>query len=173
MDNDVSNMPNGQPRSQTELMDVVRALPRPEGTQYPYELVITDGLTAYVAGQIPKRDGALACTGRLGRDLSLDEGVAAARFCAEQTLAWLNQSAGGLGNLRKLLRLTCYVAHDETFRDISDVANGASLFLIGALGDRGRHVRSVIGVQSLPRNAPVLLEVTAALFEEVRPSYSP
>lgn len=151
-----------------DLAAVANRLPKPEVTKYPYELVITDGTTAFLAGQIPKRAGQLAVIGKVGMDVSCTEAAMAARICAEQALAWLNHSAGGLENLRRILRLTCFVAHDDTFQDISAVADGASTYLIEMLGDQGRHTRSVVGVKSLPRDAPVLVEVTAALISPVR-----
>jgi enamine deaminase RidA (YjgF/YER057c/UK114 family) len=147
-----------------DLASIARTLPQPEGTKYPYELVRIEGCTAYLAGQIPKRDGQLAYVGRVGAEVTAREATSAARICAEQALAWLNHSAGGLGNLGRILRLTCYVAHDDSFQDISAVADGASIYLIETLGDAGRHARSVVGVKSLPRNAPVLVELTASLL---------
>ncbi|WP_306153812.1 RidA family protein [Roseovarius sp. MMSF_3281] len=149
----------------TDLNAVAECLPKPEGTKYPYELVTFEGRTAYLAGQIPKRDGRLAIAGKVGREVALEDAVTAARICAEQALAWLNDSAGGLGNVKRILRVTCYVAHDDDFEDISAVADGASNYLNDMLGDQGRHARSVVGVKRLPRNAPVLIELTAALRE--------
>ncbi|MCE8006121.1 RidA family protein [Aestuariivita sp.] len=146
-----------------DLTKVIPSLPTPEGTRYPYDLVTIEGGTAYLAGQIPKQNGRLAYVGKVGSDVGVEQAAVAARICAQQALAWLNRSAGGLENLNRLLRLTCYVAHDDTFSDISSVADGASQYLIATLGDAGRHTRAVIGVKSLPRNAPVLIEVTASL----------
>lgn len=147
----------------TQLSTVIKNLPTPEGTKYPYDLVTIEGRTAYVAGQIPKRDSSLAYVGAVGVDTLVGDAVDAAGICAQQAMSWLHHSAGGLENLNRLLRVTCYVAHDDTFQDISAVADGASNCLIEQLGAKGRHVRSVIGVKSLPRNAPVLIEVTASL----------
>ena len=146
-----------------DIAAIQQSLPQPEPTRFPYEPVTIDGTTAYLAGQIAKRNGALAHIGTVGRDVSLPDAVCSARICAEQALAWLNASAGGLGNLKRILRITCYVAHADDFDAISTVANGASDYLIDTLGDKGRHARAVIGVKSLPRNAPVLLEITASL----------
>ncbi len=151
-------------KDSSKFSAVAECLPKPEGTKYPYELVTVEGQTAYLAGQIPKRNGRLAIEGRVGREVSLGDAAAASRICAEQALAWLNKSAGGLGNVKRILRMTCYVAHDDDFEDISAVADGASNYLIDMLGDQGRHARSVIGVKRLPRNAPVLVEVTASLL---------
>lgn len=146
------------------LAEIVRSLPAPEGTRYPYELVTFTDKVAFVAGQISKQNGELSHTGKVGLDVSAKEAAQSARICAQQALAWLNHSAGGLSNLDRILRLTCYVAHDDTFEDISAVADGASHYFNETLGDQGRHVRAVIGVKSLPRNAPVLIEVTATLI---------
>ncbi len=157
-------MPNTGIKTPFDLAEVARGLPAPEGTKYPYDLVTIDGQTVYLAGQIPKQNGRLAHIGKVGREVCVEDAITSARICAQQALAWLHHSAGGLENLRRILRLTCYVAHDDAFEDISAVADGASTFLIETLGDQGRHARSVIGVRSLPRNAPVLVEVTASLL---------
>ena len=149
--------------SERYIAEIQKALPRPETTIYPYEPVIVDGTTAYLAGQIGKQDGGLAHVGVVGQELSVSEGASSARICAQQALSWLSASTGGLANLRRVLRMTCYVAHADGFDQISEVANGASDYLIETLGERGAHSRSVIGVKSLPRNAPVLVELTAAL----------
>ncbi len=152
-----------EPAAALDVATIQRSLPQPEPTSFPYEPITLDGTTAYLAGQVAKQNGVLAHTGTVGRDISLPDAVQSARICAEQALAWLNASAGGLGNLRRILRITCYVAHSDDFDAISTVANGASDYLIETLGDKGRHARSVIGVKRLPRNASVLLEVTASL----------
>ena len=154
-------------RAAYKLAEIARTLPDPEETRYPYELVIVTGKTAYVAGQISKQGGELSHIGKVGRDISVKEATASARICAQQALSWLNHSAGGIDNLDQILRVTCYVAHDDSFEDISAVADGASNYFNETLGDQGRHVRAVVGVKSLPRNAPVLIEITASLVAEI------
>ncbi|MBR9862185.1 MAG: RidA family protein [Rhodobacteraceae bacterium] len=163
----MTNVKQHEPAADTQLNSIIKNLPKPEGTKYPYDLVTIEGHTAYVAGQIPKKDRGLAYVGAVGAGISVRDAVDAARICAQQAMSWLHHSAGGLENLNRLLRVTCYVAHDDSFQDISAVADGASNCLIDALGTKGRHTRSVIGVKSLPRNAPVLIEVTAALKRPV------
>ncbi len=153
--------------AQIDLGVIAQSLPMPEATKYPYDLVVVHETTAFLAGQIPKRDGKLAYVGIVGRDVSPVQAHDAARICAQQALAWLNKSAGGLENLDRILRITCFVAHEDDFEDISSVADGASTYLIETLGSKGRHARSVIGVKRLPRNAPVLIEFTAALQHPV------
>ncbi len=159
--------PDVPPSACVDLAAIAQALPEPEETQFPYELLTIQGKTVFLAGQIPKRNGGLVYEGVVGEKITAGQANEAARICAEQALAWLNRSAGGLENLDRFLRLTCYVAHQDGFDGISEVANGASRYLIEILGDKGRHARSVIGVKSLPRNAPVLIECTAALRNPV------
>ena len=146
------------------LDQLARSLPDPEPTVFAYDPVTVHERIAYVAGQIPKCNGGLAYCGLVGSEVSLFDAKRASRVCAEQTLAWLNRSAGGLENIERLLRLKCFVAHTAGFSEISEVADAASLYLLEVLGEKGRHSRSVIGARSLPRNAPVLIEVTAALL---------
>lgn len=150
-----------------DIAAIILTLPEPEATQYPYELLTIQDKTAFLAGQIPKRDGKLVYAGIVGQEITVQQAQTAARICAEQALAWLNRSAGGLENLDQILRLTCYVAHQDGFDGISEVANGASSYLNKIFGTKGRHARSVIGVKSLPRNSPVLIELTAALFAPI------
>lgn len=150
-----------------DLAAIAKTLPKPEATRFPYELLTIQDRTVFLAGLIPKKDGKLAYVGTVGYEVTLEEAHAAACICASQALAWLNHSAGGLENLGRILRMTCYIAHDDGFEDISKVANGASNYLNETLGDKGRHARSVVGVKSLPRNSPVLIELTAALNKSV------
>lgn len=144
-----------------------RALPEPEPTVYDYDPITVHDRTAYLAGQIPKRDGGMAFTGLAGQEVSLDEAQQAGRICAEQALAWLNHSAGGLENVERILQLNCFVAHADGFEQISNIADAVSAVFIETFGDAGRHSRSVIGVRSLPRNSPVLIDVIAALRRSV------
>jgi enamine deaminase RidA (YjgF/YER057c/UK114 family) len=150
-----------------DFASLAKTLPDPEPTVFAYDPITVHGRMAYLAGQIPKRDGKLAYCGLVGENVSLDDAKHAARICMEQALAWLNRSAGGLENIERMLRLEFFVAHEDGFTGISEIADAASNYLIEALGDIGRHSRSVIGVRSLPRNAPILIEMTAALQQKI------
>jgi len=143
-------------------------LPDPEGTVYDYVPVAVHGRVAYLAGQICKVDGGLVAVGRVGAEVTLEQAQAAARACVWQGLAWLDAGAGGIDNVARILRLDCYVAAAEGFERISDVADAASGLLRAVFGPAGAHPRSVLGVSTLPRRSPVLLELTAALIEEPR-----
>ncbi|NKB28483.1 MAG: RidA family protein [Rhodobacteraceae bacterium] len=142
-------------------------LPTPEPTVFNYDPITVHGKYAYLAGQIPKEAGELAVRGIVGVEVDLAQAQRAATICADQSLAWLDHCAGGLANIDSILRAKCFVAHGDGFAEISQVADAASGRLIEVLGPRGRHSRSVLGVKSLPRYAPVLLEVTAALKQDI------
>jgi len=142
-------------------------LPSPEPTVFNYDPITVYGDIAYLAGQIPKQGGKLAFVGNVGAQVNLAQAQQAAVICVDQALAWLAHSAGGLENIDRILRSNCFIAHVDGFEDISKVADAGSSRLIEVLGSIGRHSRSVIGVKSLPRNSPVLLEMTVALKNKV------
>ncbi|NKB19237.1 MAG: RidA family protein [Alphaproteobacteria bacterium] len=149
------------------------SLPNPEPTIYAYDPITVHERTAYLAGQIPKLDGnVMAYTGLVGDTISLDEAKDAGRLCAQQALAWLNHSAGGLENIERILQLNCYVAHADGFEQNSDIADVVSGVFMDTFGDAGRHSRSVIGARSLPRHSPVLIDVVVALRNPVTPKSS-
>ena len=141
-------------------------LPAPETTIYDYIPLSVHNRVAYLAGQIPKRPDGLVAVGKAGAEVPLDLARTAAKVCVEQALAWIDAEAGGLDNVERVLRMDCFVAAAEGFEQISDIADAASGLLIALYGEAGRHPRSVIGVSRLPRNAPVLLELTFALKQD-------
>ncbi|MDN2581540.1 RidA family protein [Aquibium sp. ELW1220] len=120
------------------------------------------GRLLFTAGQLPLEGGRLAATGLLGRDLDMAAGKAAARLCAINVLAQAKAATGDLESVARLVKITVFVASTADFTEQHLVANGASDLLAEALGDRGRHARSAVGVASLPLNAPVEVE---AVFE--------
>jgi enamine deaminase RidA (YjgF/YER057c/UK114 family) len=136
-------------------------LPEPVQTVYNYQpLVIYEGV-AYVAAQIPKTGlSEVTCTGQVGAEVTETEADDAARLCALHGLSWVRHELGGLSKVRQVLRLVGYVAVAPGFLNISNVVEPASKVLIDIFGDSGRHARSVVGVERLPRNSPVLIEMT-------------
>ncbi len=131
-------------------------------TVYAYEPATRAGELIFLAGQIAKISATeIHAAGRCGREIDLATARDSARLAALQGLAWLDRSLAPGESVRKILRVDVFVAATEDFEHISEVADAASDVFIGAFGDAGRHARSVIGVTRLPRNAPVLLEITA------------
>ncbi|GGD89463.1 hypothetical protein GCM10011390_05340 [Aureimonas endophytica] len=128
-----------------------------------YVSYVLFGSMLQTSGQLPLDAGRIAVSGKLGADVALEDGQRAARFCAINILAQAKAALGGdLGRIRRLLKLTVFVASASTFTEQHKVANGASDFLVEILGDLGKHARSAVGVPSLPLDAAVEIE---ALFE--------
>jgi enamine deaminase RidA (YjgF/YER057c/UK114 family) len=112
-----------------------------------------------VSGQVPVREGRIAYTGKLGAEVSVEEGQAAARLCLVNVLAQLRAACGGdLDRVRRVLRLGGFIAASPGFTDHARVMNGASDLAVEIFGEAGRHARSTIGVPSLPGNAAVEVE---------------
>lgn len=120
----------------------------------------------FISGQIPLVDGTPAYVGRLGESLSEEDGAQAAELAALGLLAQLGDALGDdLTRLVRILRLGVFIASSADFQRQGVVANGASNLLVNVLGDKGRHVRTAVGVSSLP--AGVAVEVDAIF--ELRP----
>ena len=133
----------------------------PPAFQY-VAVVVYDGV-AYVSGQIPRAGSQVLMTGKLGRDVSLEQGQQAARACILQALSQLKAELGDLGRVRRILKVTGFVASAENFTQQPQVIDAASNLLGLAFGDAGRHARSAIGVAELPRGVPVEIELVAAV----------
>lgn len=134
-------------------------LPKPTPPLASYVPVQCHGDWVQVSGQLPMVEGRLAHAGRLGHDLSVEDGVAAARACATMVLAQL-AAVGPLESFR-LIRVGGFVAATPEFTAHPEVINGASDLFLEVLGENGRHARAAVGVSSLPRGAAVEVEVLA------------
>lgn len=117
------------------------------------------GSLVVVSGQIPLKDGKVATTGLLGRDVSVEDGTAAARQCAINIIAQVRAACGGdLDKVVRIVRLGGFVACTPDFTDHPKVINGASDLMVEVFGDAGRHARAAVGCPSLPLNAAVEVE---------------
>lgn len=129
--------------------------PAPAANYVPW---VRTGSLVHVSGQISQGpDGFI--TGKLGRDLSVEQGAAAARACALSLLAQVRAACGGdLGRLRRVVKLTGFVNSTPDFADQPKVINGASDTLVAILGEAGRHARSAVSAASLPFGVAVEVE---------------
>ncbi|QBK30665.1 RidA family protein [Roseitalea porphyridii] len=127
----------------------------PAANYLPYT---RSGNLLFTSGQLPFRDGALTATGIVGADVSLEQGQEAARWCAVNILSQARAALGDLDAIRRIVKISVFVASAPDFTSQHLVANGASDFLVEVLGDDGRHARSAIGMACLPLNAPVEIE---------------
>jgi enamine deaminase RidA (YjgF/YER057c/UK114 family) len=111
---------------------------------------------------LPFIDGQLV-TGRLGQDVSLERGGAAARACGLMILAQLKAAIGSLDRVERIVKLGAFVNSTVDFTDQPKVANGASELMVEVFGDSGRHARSAVGVPVLPLGAAVEVDAVVAL----------
>lgn len=143
---------------ETKLADLGVTLPEapaPAANYVPWHVI---GETVYVSGQVSMKDGALV-KGKLGDDMATEDGAAAARLCAISLLAQVKAACGGdLDRLVQVVKLTGFVNSTPEFGDQPKVINGASDFLVEALGDAGRHTRSAVSAASLPFGCAVEIE---------------
>ncbi len=113
----------------------------------------------FIAGQICKEGADLKYAGKVGRELSEEQGRSAARLCAISLLAALKSACGGdLDRVKRCVRLGVFVNSVDTFAGHPQVANGASDLVVEVFGDRGKHARAAVGCNSLPLNAAVEVE---------------
>jgi enamine deaminase RidA (YjgF/YER057c/UK114 family) len=134
---------------------VLPAAAAPAANYVPF---VRSGNLLLTAGQLPLREGKLAASGLLGRDLETAAGKDAARLCAINVLAQAKAALGDLEKIRKLMKITVFVASTPDFTEQHLVANGASDLFAAVLGERGRHARSAVGTAALPLNAAVEVE---------------
>ena len=125
-----------------------------------YVPAVQSGNHVYVSGQLPLVDGKLPLTGKVGAEVTAEQGTELARTCAVNALAAIDALVG-LGRLVKIVKVTGFVASAEGFTGQPVVINGASELFGAVLGELGRHARSAVGVAELPLGAPVEVEVIA------------
>ncbi|MCC4273804.1 MAG: RidA family protein [Marinomonas sp.] len=123
-----------------------------------YEPIVKSGKHLYVSGQLPLKKGEMVHTGLLGRDLSLSEGHYCAKWCVLNLLSQIREATGDLDKVKKIVKITVFVASTPDFHEQHLVANGASDLLASIFDNAGAHARSAFGVASLPMNAPVEIE---------------
>ena len=135
-------------------------VPSPAGSYVP---ATSAGSLLFTAGQLPFEDGQLRYTGKVGKDVSVEEAKEAARLCTLNALAAVEAKAGSLENVRRVVKVTGYVASAAGFNRQPEVINGASDFLSEVFGEKGAHARSAVGVAELPLDAPVEVELIVEL----------
>ncbi len=138
---------------------VLPQAPKPAGA---YVATRRSGNLLFISMQFPYADGKLLYLGgKVGREVSIEQGQAAFRACALNVLAQAKQNLGDLGRVSGIVKIVGYLCCSEGFADHAKVLNGASEFFVDVLGaEIGTHARAVMGAQSLPLGAPVALEVT-------------
>lgn len=143
---------------ETRLAELGVTLPDPPAPAANYVPFVVTGNLVHVSGQISQNaDGLIK--GRLGADMDVPQGAAAARACAISLLAQVRRACGGdLGRVKRVVKLVGFVASTPEFIDQPKVINGASDFMVAILGEAGRHARSAVSAASLPLGVAVEIE---------------
>ena len=138
-------------------------LPEPPKPVATYVPAVRTGNLLFLSGVLPMRNGQLAYKGKLGRELSVPEGVEAAKVAILNALAIAKQEIGSLARITRVVKVVGHVASAEGFTDQPQVLNGASDLLVAIFGEAGRHARVATGAAELPRSAAVEIEVILAV----------
>jgi len=147
---------------EARLAELGITLPDPAAPVANYVPFVISGNLAHISGQV-SADASGLIKGKLGADMTVDQGVAAARACAISLLAQVKKACGGdLGRVVRLVKLTGFVNSTPDFTDQPKVINGASDLMVAALGDAGRHARSAVSAAALPLGVAVEID---AIFE--------
>lgn len=147
---------------EARLNDLGISLPEAAAPAANYVPFVKTGNQLFISGQLPMADGKIQVSGKLGDGVSLEDGKTAAKLCAINLLAQAKAATGDLNKVVRLVKIVGFVNSTGDFTDQPQVINGASDFLVEAMGDSGRHARSAVSAASLPFGAAVEIE---AIFE--------
>lgn len=134
--------------------------PKPVATYVP---AVRAGDLLFLSGVLPMRNGQLAFAGKLGRELTVSQGIEAAQVAVLNALAIAKQELGNLDRILRVVKVVGHVASAEGFTDQPQVLNGASDLLVAIFGDAGRHARVATGAAELPRSAAIEIEIILAV----------
>ncbi|MFN5352315.1 MAG: RidA family protein [Alphaproteobacteria bacterium] len=124
---------------------------------------VVSGKIVFISGQIAVEKGQIKYKGKVGKDLSLEDGKKAAELCAKNIVAQLYKATGdNLNKVKRCIKLGVFVNSGGDFIEHPTVANGASDLIVHLFGEKGKHVRAAVGSYSLPRDTAVEVE---AIFE--------
>ena len=136
-------------------------LPKALANYVPYKII---GKTIYISGQAPVQNGELIYKGKVGSDISIEEGIEAAKLCVINIIAALKTGLeGDWDKLDSFVKLTGFVNCQDNFIDQPKIINGASDMLVEIFGDQGRHARVAVGSNALPLGIAVEIDAIAQL----------
>ncbi|MEW6684553.1 MAG: RidA family protein [Nitrospirota bacterium] len=134
-------------------------LPPPPKPVASYVPAVRSGALLFLSGILPMQDGKPAWTGKLGRELTVEQGAEAARLACLNALAVVKAELGTLDTVKRIVRLGGHVASADGFTQQPAVVNGASDLLVTIFGEAGRHARLALGAHELPLGAAIELEL--------------
>lgn len=148
-----------------KLADLGIVLPTAAAPAANYVPAVIENGLLHISGQIPFDEAGGLIKGRLGADMDIAAGAAAARRCGIGLLAQMQAALGDLGRVRRVVKLGVFVASTPDFTDQPEVGNGASDLMVAVFGDAGRHARSAVGVAALPRGVAVEIDAIIAIHD--------
>jgi len=146
-------------KAEAKLAELGLQLPSAPGPIANYVRAVRVGNLLFVSGHGPTRDGKYLFTGKLGKDLTIDDGYKAAQLVCLNCLASVREALGDLDRVKRVVKLLGMVNSAPDFGHQPEVINGASDLLVQLYGDSGRHARSAVGMGALPRNIAVEIEM--------------
>jgi enamine deaminase RidA (YjgF/YER057c/UK114 family) len=148
-----------------KLKELGITLPEPPKPVANYVNGVRTGNLIFLAGKGPRRADGTEITGKLGADVSIEEGYEGARLTAINQLAVLKDMLGDLSKVKRIVKVLGLVNSDPSFIDQPKVINGFSDLMVEVFGDRGKHARAAIGVASLPRAQAVEIELIVEVYD--------
>ncbi len=145
-----------------ELNIAISEAPKPLAAYVP---AVKAGAFVFTAGQLPMSEGKLIAAGKVPSDVSLEDARKAAEVSAINCLGAVKSVVGDLNKIKRIVKVSVFVNSAEGFTDQPKVANGASELLGKIFGEKGKHARSAVGVNELPLNSPVEIELIAEVEE--------
>jgi len=149
---------------EAKLKELGLTLPDPPKPVANYVPVVRVGELLFLSGVLPSRDGQLIMTGKLGQELTIEQGKEASRVAVLNGLSIIRHAAGSLDRVKQIVKMVGHIASAPGFTDQPQVLNGASDLLVSIFGDAGRHARVAVGAAELPRQAPVEIELIVQLL---------
>ncbi len=149
---------------EAKLKELGVTLPDPPKPVANYVPVVRVGDLLFLSGVLPSRDGQLIMTGKLGGNLTIEQGIEASRVAVLNGLSIIRSAAGSLDRVKQIVKMVGHIASAPGFTDQPQVLNGASDLLVSVFGDAGRHARVAVGAAELPRHAPVEIELIVELI---------
>jgi len=145
------------------LAELGITLPEPASPVAAYVPTVEAGGLLHISGQISFAEDGNLITGRLGENMNLERGTAAARRCGIMLLAQMQAALGSLDRVERVVKLGVFVNSAPSFTDQPKVANGASELMQEVFGEAGRHARSAVGVAALPLGVAVEVDAIVAV----------
>lgn len=142
-----------------KLKDLGITLPEPTKPMANYVKAVRSGNLIFLAGHGPTKPDGSNITGKVGRDLTIEQGYEAAKLTAINLVSTLKAELGDLNKVKRVVKVLGMVNCHSDFTDQPKVINGCSDFLVAVFGDKGKHARSAVGMNSLPSNIAVEIEI--------------